>query len=55
MPAAHAPSQVQEAAASSVAQFAGLLSEEHRRLHLTAVVEELMCNYDGGWGRPVLH
>lgn len=39
--------QVQEAAAASVAQFAGLLSHEHRRVHLTAVIEELMCNYDG--------
>ena len=40
--------QIQESAASSVAMFAGLLSHEHRREHLTAVVDALMQNYEGG-------
>ncbi|PRW59401.1 phosphatase 4 regulatory subunit 1 [Chlorella sorokiniana] len=37
---------IQQAAASSVAMFAGLLSAEHLREHLSAVVDELMRNYD---------
>jgi hypothetical protein len=43
--------QIQESAASSVAMFAGLLSHEHRREHLTAVVDALMQDYEGGWVR----
>lgn len=39
--------QIQEAAASAVAMFAGLLSADHLREHLGAVVDELMRNYDG--------
>ncbi|KAL4859913.1 Serine/threonine-protein phosphatase 4 regulatory subunit 1 [Chlorella vulgaris] len=37
---------VQEAAASSVAMFAGLLTREHRNEHLSAVVDALMHSYD---------
>lgn len=52
--------QIQQAAATSVAMFAGLLSADHLREHLSAVVDELMRNYDGaataGWlaGRGVV-
>lgn len=37
---------VQEAAATSVAHFAGLLSADHRRVHLSTVIDTLMANYD---------
>lgn len=39
--------QVQEAAATSVAMFAALLTAEHRREHLSAVIDALMHGYDG--------
>ena len=38
---------VQEAAATSVAQFAPLLSAEGRREHLSAVIDGLMACYEG--------
>ncbi|KAL4425718.1 hypothetical protein ABPG75_009734 [Micractinium tetrahymenae] len=37
---------VQESAASSVAQFAGLLSHQHRHEHLSAIIDALMHNFD---------
>lgn len=47
-----APPQVQESAASSVAQFAGLLSHQHRHEHLSAIIDALMHNFDGAHPLP---